>query len=182
VRKIVIAIMGTLSALVLVVSFDASRRGEDVATAAGNGGSDGGAAVDDGSPMGDGASGSPTLPADNGKGQQQQQQQQQQPKQSATAGGGGSKASGTFTGAEANTRWGIVQVRITVKNGRITKAKAIQYPQENHHDQAINAWAIPQLQQMTVANQGRVDSLSGATVTSNGYQQSLQSAMDQAHL
>jgi uncharacterized protein with FMN-binding domain len=67
-----------------------------------------------------------------------------------------------------DTRWGPVQVQITVTNGKITTAQALVYPQENGRDQEINAYAVPQL--------------SGATVTSDGYIQSLQSAVDKAHL
>jgi uncharacterized protein with FMN-binding domain len=70
-----------------------------------------------------------------------------------------------------------------VQNGKITKAQAIQYPQENPRDQQINAYAVPQLNQEVVQKQNAgIDAVSGATVTSNGYIQSLQSAIDQAHL
>jgi uncharacterized protein with FMN-binding domain len=187
VRKIVIAVMGTLSALVLTVSFDASRRG-DVVTAADHEASDEqGAAADhkasdeqgaaaDGAPPSsdDGAAPSPTF---DDQGEPDDQDAPPPPPPSTSRG-----VSGTFLGDEVQTRWGVVQVRITVKNGRITKAKAVRYPDENHRDQEINSWAVPELQKMTVDNQGRVDSLSGATVTSDGYRESLQSALDKAHL
>lgn len=76
-----------------------------------------------------------------------------------------------------------MQVRITVKNGVITKAEAVQYPQGNPRDQEINATAVPTLDQEVVAKQsGSVDAVSGATVTSGGYLASLQSAIDEAHL
>jgi uncharacterized protein with FMN-binding domain len=72
-----------------------------------------------------------------------------------------------------------VQVRITVTNGKITAAEAISYPQTDPRDQEINSWAIPQLQQETIrANSASIDMLSGATYTSEGYVQSLQSALD----
>jgi uncharacterized protein with FMN-binding domain len=81
------------------------------------------------------------------------------------------------------TRWGIVQVQITVANGRITKSEAVQYPNQNPRDQEINAYAVPQLNSEVVAQQSAsIDSVSGATVTTNGYLTSLQSALDQAHL
>jgi uncharacterized protein with FMN-binding domain len=99
--------------------------------------------------------------------------------------GNGSTAgtvTGTFTGDEVQTRWGPVQVRIVVRDGRITAAEAIEYPTENHRDQEINSWAVPQLQEATVTTNGEgVDALSGATVTSEGYLASLQSALDRAH-
>lgn len=91
--------------------------------------------------------------------------------------------SGTFTGATASTRWGDVQVQITVSGGKITQAQAVQYPQGNGRDQEINAYALPVLaQEVTTAQSAQIDAVSGATVTSDGYIQSLQSALDQAHL
>jgi uncharacterized protein with FMN-binding domain len=82
-----------------------------------------------------------------------------------------------------DTRWGPVQVRITVKNGKIASAQAVVYPQENPRDQEINAFAVPQLNAEVVqAQSGSIDAVSGATVTSGGYIMSLQSAIDQAHL
>jgi uncharacterized protein with FMN-binding domain len=96
---------------------------------------------------------------------------------------GGSSSSGTYTGDAVQTRWGIVQVQITVANGRITKSEAVQYPNQNPRDQEINAYAVPQLNSEVVAQQSAsIDSVSGATVTTNGYLTSLQSALDQAHL
>jgi uncharacterized protein with FMN-binding domain len=92
-------------------------------------------------------------------------------------------ASGTFTGSRVNTRWGIVQVQISVQNGKITNSQAIEYPRNNGRDQQINAYALPILNQATVSAQSAtIDSISGATVTSDGYLRSLQSAIDQAHL
>ncbi len=89
----------------------------------------------------------------------------------------------TYTGDEVSTEWGIVQVEITVENGKITASDAIQYPNSNHKDQEINAYAVPLLNTATVETQNAsIDSISGATVTSDGYVQSLQSAIDQATL
>ena len=105
-----------------------------------------------------------------------------------TSGGtssGGSSTSGlkdgTYTGQSTDTRWGPVQVRITVSNGRITAADAIDYPMNNGRDQEINQYAIPQLQSETLqAQSAQIDMVSGATYTSQGYTTSLQSAIDQA--
>jgi uncharacterized protein with FMN-binding domain len=94
-----------------------------------------------------------------------------------------STRSGTFTGQAVDTRWGAVQVQITVRNGKITDAQAVRYPQENPRDQEINSYALPQLAQETLqAQSARIDAVSGATVTSEGYITSLQSAIDAAHL
>ena len=81
------------------------------------------------------------------------------------------------------TRWGAVQVQITVADGKISAAEAVVYPQENSRDRQINAYAVPVLEKEAVTAQGAdIDVVSGATVTSDGYIQSLQSALDQAHL
>ncbi|MFF3449614.1 FMN-binding protein [Streptomyces sp. NPDC002667] len=98
---------------------------------------------------------------------------------------GGSKSTGTrtVTGDTVQTRWGPVQVRITLKDGRITESAAVAYPSENPRDQEINSYAIPQLRRETLAAQSaQIDSVSGATYTSDGYKQSLQSALDSAGL
>ncbi|MHC1557885.1 FMN-binding protein [Actinomycetospora sp. C-140] len=88
---------------------------------------------------------------------------------------------GTFTGTVADTRWGPVQTRITVAGGRITAVDVVQYPDGNGKDREINADAIPQLVDETVqAQSADIDMVSGATVTSTGYLDSLQSALDQA--
>lgn len=96
-----------------------------------------------------------------------------------------SAASGTktVTGDSVDTRWGPVQVQITVTSGKIASATAVDYPQNNGRDQQINAYAIPVLQQESVgATSANIDMVSGATVTSDGYVQSLQSALDKAGL
>lgn len=90
---------------------------------------------------------------------------------------------GTFTGDTVSTQWGPVQVKITVVSGRITASEAVQHPQGNRRDQEINAYALPVLDAAVVqAQSANLDAVSGATVTSDGYIASLQSAIDQAHL
>jgi uncharacterized protein with FMN-binding domain len=94
---------------------------------------------------------------------------------------GSAPGSRTVTGAAANTIYGPVQVRITVKGGKITVAQAVVYPEDTPRDQQINAFAIPELNQEAVAANGaRIDMVSGATYTSQGYLSSLQSALDRA--
>lgn len=86
----------------------------------------------------------------------------------------------TITGSVADTRWGPVQVQLTVVNGKITSVAVVQYPNGNGRDQEINANALPVLVQETISAQSaRIDMVSGATVTSDGYLTSLQSALDQ---
>jgi uncharacterized protein with FMN-binding domain len=106
----------------------------------------------------------------------------------AAAGGGGgaggsSGGNGTYNGSVAQTRWGPVQVVITVSGGKITAVDVPTYPTANGRDQQINAYAVPILKRETMAAQSaRIDTVSGATVTSRGYIQSLQAAIDAAHL
>jgi uncharacterized protein with FMN-binding domain len=91
--------------------------------------------------------------------------------------------SNTYDGSVAQTRWGAVQVRITVATGKITDVEAIQYPTENHRDEEINSYALPILHDAVISKQSaNIDAVSGATVTSEGYIQSLQAAIDSAHL
>lgn len=87
------------------------------------------------------------------------------------------------TGEVATTRWGDVQVEITVAGGRITDATAVRVPDEHGESVQINREAVPLLEEDTlVAQSADVDTVSGATVTSEGYRESLQSAIDQAAL
>ncbi len=96
----------------------------------------------------------------------------------------GSTGTGTIvTGSVASTRWGPVQVSITVTDGKITAVDVPQYPTGNGKDRQINASAVPILTKETISAQSAdIDMVSGATVTSEGYVQSLQSALDQAGL
>jgi uncharacterized protein with FMN-binding domain len=157
-RRITYAIMGTISALVLLFSYHTSTNSAaadapTTPTAAG---------ADDSTDSSSGAS------AATG---------------SESSSSSSDSSSGTFKGEEANTRWGIVQVEITVKNGKITKSEAVEYPTGNPRDQEINSYALPQLNAEVVTAQGDgIDAVSGATVTSDGYIQSLQSALDKANL
>ncbi|MEU9238174.1 FMN-binding protein [Streptomyces sp. NPDC048385] len=97
--------------------------------------------------------------------------------------GSSSTATKTVTGNTVQTRWGPVQVKVTIKNGKITDVTAVQYPSENPRDQQINDYALPQLRSEALAAQSAsIDTVSGATYTSEGYQQSLQSALDSAGL
>jgi len=87
------------------------------------------------------------------------------------------------TGPSADTRWGPVQVQITVDDGTITDVEVVDYPTENGKDQQINARALPVLVSETLdAQSADIDMVSGATVTSEGYLESLQGALDEAGL
>jgi uncharacterized protein with FMN-binding domain len=98
---------------------------------------------------------------------------------------GGSTNSGSATlvnGTVAQTRWGPVQVQVHIGGGRITDVTALQVPSGNRRDAEINAYAVPQLRTEALAAQSaQIDVVSGATVTSEGYMESLQAALDSAH-
>ncbi len=106
---------------------------------------------------------------------------------SSTSGSGsatGTKTSAaSVTGAVAQTQWGPVQVELTVSGSKVTDVSVVQYPNGNPRDDEINSYALPVLIQETLDQQSaQIDMVSGATVTSVGYLQSLQSALDQAGL
>jgi uncharacterized protein with FMN-binding domain len=100
--------------------------------------------------------------------------------ESPQGGAQGATGSGTVTGDVAQTQYGPVQVRITVSAGKITKAEAVQAPKGGTSDQKTRL-AVPKLNQEAVASgTADIDAVSGATYTSTGYRQSLQSALDRA--
>ncbi len=87
------------------------------------------------------------------------------------------------TGDQEQTQWGPVQVELTITGGSITSVAVPVYPNGNGRDAQINSFALPQLVQETISAQSAsIDMISGATVTSDGYLRSLQSALDKAGL
>ena len=101
----------------------------------------------------------------------------------STTGASGSTTKSTFTGNNISTRWGPVQVKITVASGQITAVDMLAYPYDNPRDQQISSQSLPILISETMdAQSAQIDMVSGATYTSDGYIQSLQSALDQAGL
>ncbi|GAB3850397.1 FMN-binding protein [Dactylosporangium cerinum] len=154
-RRITLWLLSTLTAVVLLFSYRTSTMGGDAATTA----TATGPATSGGGTTSGGTSGT-------------------------TSGGTTDSGSGTaYNGSVAPTRWGDVQVTITVSGGKITAVTVPVYPQANGRDRQINARALPILTQETLAAQSAdIDAVSGATVTSEGYKESLQAALDAAHL
>lgn len=153
-RRIVVALASTVTALVLLFSYHTSlsREGTAPVVASGTSSSTGAAQSQD---LGSGT----------------------------TASGTTTDVPGTITGQSVQTRYGPVQVQITVVDGTVTDATAIDYPSSNGRDQTINSRAVPVLEDETLqAQSAQVDVVSGATYTSEGYAQSLQSAIDEANL
>jgi uncharacterized protein with FMN-binding domain len=102
---------------------------------------------------------------------------------SGATGGTGTPADGTYTGQTAATRFGDVQVQVTVSGGRITDVAALHLTDHDGHSAAISNRAAPVLRQEVLrAQSAHVQMVSGATYTSEGYLTSLQSALDQAGL
>jgi len=89
----------------------------------------------------------------------------------------------TVSGKVASTQWGPVQVALTISGSKITKVTVLQHPSGTPKHDEINNYALPILtREATSAQSAKIDMVSGATVTSAGYIQSLQSAIDQASL
>ena len=158
-RRIVLWLLSTVSAVVLLFGYHTSTSGPSSVTTA--------TTATTQEPVGAGLSTTSTT---------------------TSSGSGGSgeddQASGTTTttGQVAQTRWGPVQVQITTDaSGTITDVEVVQYPDGNSEDAQINGRALPELIQATLdAQSADIDMVSGATITSDGYLQSLQSALDQA--
>jgi len=165
-RRVILAIVTTAAGLVLLLSFKSHTQSAAPGTSA----------ADFGSPTpGTGATGANATPAAS----------QGTANGGATAPGKSGAAGGakTVTGAAWPTIYGPVQVQITLKGGKITAVSVLEYPENTPRDMQINSFAIPELNQETLAaGNGHIDAVSGATYTSQGYIGSLQNALDKAGL
>lgn len=84
-------------------------------------------------------------------------------------------------GPVVETVYGPLQVQIRYRDGRIELATATTYPQSTLVDKAINGNAIPALRdQVLIEQSAQIDTVSGATQTSEAYRTSLQAALDAA--
>lgn len=103
------------------------------------------------------------------------------PTASSSTSAASSSGAKSATSDAISTRYGPVQLKVTVSGGKITKVEAVQLPSSDPKSSEISSYAEPQLQQSALTNQnGSVDAVSGATYTSDGYQTALQSALDKA--
>lgn len=187
-RKTTYSLLSIISAAVLALSFHASLSsgatplassttsgtaqagGSSGSTSSGSGVSSGSASTGTSSA---GNSGSSTSSSSTGAGTPSST--------SGTSGTSGGLKSGTFTGTQADTPYGPVQVQVTVAGGKISSAQAVLHPSGDGNSQQINAYAVPILNSEAVSAQSaQINMVSGATFTSDGYQTSLQSALDQA--
>ena len=88
---------------------------------------------------------------------------------------------GTYTGSTSSNMYEDIQVAITVSGGKITNITTPVVNSDSGHSQEINSFALPQLTQEAISAQNaQIDSISGASYTSQSYVESLQSALDQA--
>jgi uncharacterized protein with FMN-binding domain len=163
-KKIVLWCMSTLTAVVLMFGYHTSTSSTAAATAGGNASAEAPVTSSGTSSTGTSSGGSGTSTG-------------------GTSSGAASAGTTTVTGSAAQTRWGPVQVRLTVSGGKVTAVDVVEYPDGNGRDQEINAQALPILVEETLSAQSaKIDMVSGATYTSEGYLTSLQSALDQAGL
>jgi len=163
-RRVVVSLLGTISGLVVLLNFK----------------SQGGTAT--GAPPALSATGANTTGSSGGT---PSSSTPSASSSSASSSSSSSTTSGTktITGDSVDTRWGPVQVQITVTSGKLSNVTAINYPWNNGRDQELNTYAIPQLNQEALsAGSAKIDMISGATYTSTGYINSLQSALDKAGL
>ncbi|MBM6400376.1 FMN-binding protein [Phycicoccus sonneratiae] len=195
-RRITTWLLSTISALVLLFSYhtstnsgSASAVATGTADAAANGTGDTGTTGSDGTGTSDqgatdqGSTDSGTDGSDDSGATATPTPTPSTDSGSTGSDGSSGSSSGTFTGDAVQTRYGPVQVEITVAGGKITKSVVTQVPWNDHRDQEINSYAVPILNDEAVrAQSADIDMVSGATFTSDGYIQSLQSAIDQANL
>ncbi len=93
----------------------------------------------------------------------------------------GQYRNGTYAGPEVDVIYGLVQVQISVQNGQIANVQFLDYPHDRRTSQQINSIAMPYLIQEAIqAQSAQVDVISGATLTSEGFIQSLSNAIGQA--
>ena len=162
-RRVILAIVGTVAGLVVLLSFKTHSTSAVTTPPAAISGAGGQAGASAAAPSASGSSGSS--------------------RKASSSSGSAAGAAKTVTGTIADTIYGPVEVQITVKNGKVSAAQAVQYPQDSPRDQQINSYAVPVLNQEAVSTgNASIDAVSGATYTSNGYITSLQSALDKAGL
>jgi uncharacterized protein with FMN-binding domain len=101
---------------------------------------------------------------------------------SSSSSGGSGLRDGRFTGQDVPNQYGDVQVAVVVSGGRITDVVAMQLPNDRQRSAEISQVAGPMLHdEVLQAQSAQIDSISGATYTSESYAASAQSALDQAH-
>jgi uncharacterized protein with FMN-binding domain len=151
-RRVILAVTGTIAGLVALLSFKAHDPTVPVASTSGSGGSTASSS----------SSSSTTIPGE-----------------FRSVAGPLTAGETTVTGHVADTVYGPVQIELVVKNSKIVKVAVLEQPTNTIHDIQIGQFAFPRLISETLAAQNaKIDAVSGASYTSAGYISSLQSAVD----
>lgn len=88
---------------------------------------------------------------------------------------------GTYTGTRNDAFYGYIQVKVTISGGKITDVTFLEYPNDQHESRSINRKAMPMLKQEAInAQSANVNGVSGASDTSQAFEQSLSVALNQA--
>jgi len=88
---------------------------------------------------------------------------------------------GSYTGSAADAFYGTIQVKAVIQNGKITDVQFLQYPNDQPESRQVSQTAMPQLKQEAIQSQtAQVDTISGATQTSQAFKESLADALAQA--
>ena len=154
-RRVILAVTGTIAGLVGLLSFKAHVPTVPVASTSGTGGGS--------STSSSSSTSSRTIPGE-----------------FQSVAGPLTAGETTVTGKVAKTVYGPVQIELVVKSHKIVKVAVLEQPTNTIHDIQIGEFAFPKLISETLtAQNAKVDAVSGASYTSAGYISSLQSAVDQ---
>jgi len=164
-RRVILAVTGTIAGLVALLSFKSHVPSVPVAaTTGGSGGSLSSSAPSSSSSSSSSGGQTTTVPGEFPQGSLASK---------LTAG------ETAVDGKAANTAYGPVQIQLIKQNSKIVKVAVLVQPANTLHDIQIGAFAFPKLISETLAAQsGKIDAVSGASYTSAGYIASLQSALD----
>jgi hypothetical protein len=165
-RRVILAIAGTVAGLVALLSFKSHVPTVSSASAATTGGSSGSGSSGSGSSGTSSSSSTTTVPGEFPMG---------------SLAGRLPTDETAVTGHVGNTVYGPVQIQLIMRNGKIVKVAVLKQPMNTLHDIQIGEFAFPKLIGETLTAQtAKIDSVSGASYTSAGYIASLQSALDQS--
>jgi hypothetical protein len=168
-RRVILAVTGTIAGLVALLSFKSHVPSSPVAATAGGAG---GGASSSSSP----SAGSTSPPRGGG-------QTEAAPGAFPQGSLAGTLSAGetAVNGKVASTAYGPVQIQLIERSGKIVKVAVLVQPVNTLNDIQIGKFAFPKLisETLTVQN-AKIDAVSGATYTSAGYVKSLQSALDKS--
>ncbi|MCA0008721.1 MULTISPECIES: FMN-binding protein [unclassified Mesorhizobium] len=90
-------------------------------------------------------------------------------------------ADGVYTGPTADAYYGIIQIQALIQGGQLKALKVLKYPSDRRTSININRQALPMLRDEAISAQSaNVDIISGATLTSRAFIQSLRGALKKA--